>query len=89
MDTAPIDPRQAMQAAAMMADLTKRGSPVLLRSVGRLCGLGQAEQNELAANGLPKWTVAVAGIGVGFALGAWARAAHPTFFNTAQKGARS
>jgi hypothetical protein len=55
-----------------------QGSPVLLRAVGRLAGLGAAESEQLMNGGIPKWAIAVVGIGAGFIAGAWAAQLWPS-----------
>lgn len=60
----PIDSQQ-------MADIAANGSPMLLRSVGRIAGLGHGEQTALANGGIPSWAVGVACLVGGVFLGAY------------------
>ena len=53
----------------MAANATKDGSPGLLHAVGRVFGLGQAEQNALVNKGVPGWLWLVGGLGVGIVAG--------------------
>jgi hypothetical protein len=53
----------------MAQNATKDGSPGLLTAVGRVFGLGQAEQNALVSKGVPGWLWLVGGLGVGVVVG--------------------
>jgi hypothetical protein len=46
-----------------------QGAPGLVRAAGRAFGLGQAEQNALAAGQVPWWFWAVFGVGAGLIVG--------------------
>ncbi len=50
--------------------IATHGSPVLLRSVGRIWGLGIAEQDALARGRVPAWAIAVLAVSGGFVAGA-------------------
>jgi hypothetical protein len=55
-----------------LEQIATSGSPLLLRSIGRLYGLGEAEQNALARGRIPGWSLLLVGIGGGFVAGALA-----------------
>jgi len=48
----------------------EEGSPMLLKAVGRLCGLGTEEQQALGRGGVPGWLWGAVGLSGGVMLGA-------------------
>lgn len=60
-----------------VVELAQNGSPLLVRSAGRLLGLGAAEQQALTTTGIPRWAVLTVGLGLGFFVGAWAYRRYP------------
>lgn len=53
-----------------MASIAKEGSPFLLKSLGRVVGLGDSEQKAILDGKIPWWAWAGLGLGVGFLAGA-------------------
>ena len=77
----------AADAAARIAD---EGSPVLLRAVGRVFGLGEAERKQLVDHGIPAWTLVVVVGALGVVAGAWAHQRWPEQVDTmVGQGARA
>jgi hypothetical protein len=55
---------------AKVISLARDGSPLLLGAVGRVVGLGQAEQRAITSGRVPWWTIAGLGLALGFIAGA-------------------
>ena len=53
------------------------GSPFVLRSLGRLYGLGDVEQNLVATRGVPGWIWFSVALAAGFVIGARVQAQWP------------
>lgn len=64
----PIDLESIDYAKALT--VAREGSPLLLGAVGRIVGLGEAEQRAITAGKIPWWTIAGLGLAVGFFAGA-------------------
>lgn len=54
---------------AAIQQLATRGTPVVLEAVGRLAGLGQAEQGALLEGKVPFWLLLAIGVTAGWAIG--------------------
>lgn len=67
MDVPVVQIAQAMQG----------GSPALLEAVGRLVGLGQAEQEALLRGGFPRWSLFLMALAAGAVAGAMAQQRYP------------
>lgn len=57
-----MDPTTIMQASQLVTN----GSPTLLHAVGRLAGLGEAEQGALLRGAFPAWGWVLVGIAAGW-----------------------
>ena len=53
-----------------LEQIATSGSPLLLRSLGRLYGMGTAEQDALVRGRIPGWALMLVGLGGGFIAGA-------------------
>jgi hypothetical protein len=63
--------------AHTVVEVAQHGSPFLLNAVGRMLGLGQAEQQALARGEFPRWAVLTIGIGLGALVGVYAHRRWP------------
>lgn len=82
-----ISPAHIM-AAQQVAKAGADGSPLLLGAVGRLCGLGAAEQRALGRGGVPGWLWGVLGVGGGVMLGAVLYRRYPSQMDAVMPGGR-
>lgn len=53
-----------------LEQIATHGSPLLLRSMGRLWGMGTAEQDALVRGRFPGWALMLVGLGGGLVAGA-------------------
>lgn len=74
-----IDPTRIDYGRVAMA--AKEGSPLLLRALGRLYGLGPSERAAFGQNGsgVPTWAVTALALGVGLVVGTRIQKHYPQY----------
>lgn len=58
-------------------EIVGNGSPVLLRAMGRVLGLGEPERAALSRGAVPWWCWAVGGVAIGFVVASRVERAYP------------
>jgi len=72
-----------VEALGQFGTIAKNGSPLILSSVGRLFGLGEAEQSALVRGEFPRWSIFVIGLGLGAVGGVFLQRKFPEYVNKA------
>jgi len=57
------------QFAPHVVSAAQNGSPMLMKLAGRAIGLGDADQQALAAGKVPWWAISIGALAVGFVIG--------------------